>query len=473
MKMRMDSQKARVAKRANVVQQLPNGPALRRASLRLLNRGIFSHLEPHRNTKWTFGELSLLASTWVWLEHSTLTGAFQYAKLWSQDVGQKPCIGTYVGFVKSLETWTGELMPLICESLRQRMEEIGDRWRIGRWMPLAVDGSRISAPRTKANEATFCAPNFGKSENASYRANRRRKEGRAKRKNSAPPKPQIWVTMLWHMGLQMPWSWKTGPSNSNERTHLQQSLTMQKFPPETLFCCDAGFTGYDLWSDLDRQNHKFLIRVGGNVRLLKKLGYARRENKDTVYLWPAKHRRDQPPLVLRLLQVKVGKRKVCLVTNVLDEKELTAAEARRLYELRWGVEVQFRTLKQTFERRIVRSRTPQNALVELDWSIAGLWMIQLMAAQEQAQAESPPPECSASIAIAVVREALRRPRERPTIPFEQRLRQATKDGYQRKRSKKARYQPQNNDKPTRGKPIILVAQPKDIKQLADYHPKAA
>jgi hypothetical protein len=41
-------------------------------------------------------------------------------------------------------------------------------------------------------------------------------------------------------------------------------------------------------------------------------------------------------------------------------------EAVRLYRLRWGIELQFRALKQTFGRRKLRSKRPDRALVELD-----------------------------------------------------------------------------------------------------------
>jgi hypothetical protein len=44
---------------------------------------------------------------------------------------------------------------------------------------------------------------------------------------------------------------------------------------------------------------RFLVRVGANVHLLKKLGYAR-EDKDTVYLWP-NNKQQLPPLELRLI----------------------------------------------------------------------------------------------------------------------------------------------------------------------------
>lgn len=73
----------------------------------------------------------------------------------------------------------------------------------------------------------------------------------------------------------MPWIWKTGPSYASERDHFRQLLTEQKFPRRTLFCADAGFTGYELWKEIIDAGHAFLIGVGGKVTLLRKRGYVR------------------------------------------------------------------------------------------------------------------------------------------------------------------------------------------------------
>src|SRR5436309_2513451 len=80
---------------------------------------------------------------------------------------------------------------------------------------------------------------------------------------------------------------------------------------------------------------------------------------------------------LRLFEVQVGRCRMSVVTNVLDDAQLSVEQARELYKLRWGIELQFRTLKQTFGRRKLRSKTPERAVVELDWSLLGLAMIQL------------------------------------------------------------------------------------------------
>jgi hypothetical protein len=426
---------------------------------------IFADLRVHGNTTWCVAELMLLAILWVWSNDATLTGAFTEARRWSLDVLGRAAVTTYQGLLKALVTWTATWLPLLWGQLHRLMEEHGGAyWRVGRWLALAVDGSRVSVPRTRENERAFCAPDFGNSRTARSRRKKKGKDrrGRRGRRPAKPPqpvKPQVWVTLLWHMGLHMPWGWKTGPSYAAERDHFRGLLDAQSFPKDTLFCCDAGFTGYELWKAISDAGHAFLIRVGANVTLLRKLGYVR-ERAGLVYCWPeAAARRGQPPLVLRHLRLRVGGRRMHLVTNVLDEQALTDAEAIRLYQLRWGIELQFRTMKQTFARRKLRSRTPARAYVELDWSLVGLWLIQLFAVKEQVEVGAVPEHCSVALAIQVVRETLRRWWERPEEVFATKLRGATKQPYQQQSSKKARYHPNYKDKPSTGEPVIREATP--------------
>lgn len=447
-------------KTAKKAERSINGATLRAAVTWAVDRQIFAHLKVHGNTAWKVVDLILLTVVWVWSNEATLTGAFVEARRWSMDVLGHAAVTTYQGLLKALVTWTGSWLPLLWDHLHQRMEEHGGKhWRVGRWLALAVDGSRVSVPRTKENEKAFCAPNFGKGKTARYRRKKNGKRIRRKAKAAQPVKPQIWVTLLWHMGLQMPWSWKTGPSYAAERDHFRQMLNEQKFPENTLFCGDAGFTGYELWKAMSNQGHAFLIRVGANVTLLRRLGYVR-ERAGIVYCWPnAAARQGQPPLVLRHLQLRVGPRVMHLLTNVLEEKSLTDAEAVRLYQLRWGIELQFRSVKQTFGRRKLRSRTPARAYAELDWSFVGLWLIQLFAVKEQLQLGGVPEHCSVALAIQVVRETFRRWWERPEEAFATKLQAATKDIYARPGSKQARYCPNFKDKPSAGEPVIRTATP--------------
>jgi hypothetical protein len=440
-----------------------NGRTLRSAVAWAIDGKIFSSLKVHGNTTWQMIELIVLSVMWVWSDQKTLTGAFVEASSWSINLLGRSVLGTYQGFMKALVTWTTPALPLIQERLHRLMEEHGaEHFRFRGWLPIAVDGSRVSVPRTKENETAFCAKNYGQSSTAKYR---KRKRAKAKRYRKASEKraaqgPQIWTTLLWHMGLKVPWSWRTGGTDSSERNHFQEILAAQKFPENTLFCCDAGFVGYELWKAMMDRGHHFLIRVGANVRLIQELGYAKRETDGIVYLWPDKMAvQNHLPLVLRLIRIRIGKADIALVTNVLEKGRLTGKQAKILYKMRWGVELQFRALKQTFERRVLRSRTPDRALVELDWSLLGLWLIQLFAIKKQIDLGQLPERCSVGLAINVIRETFQRSWERPEPgrDLASRLGDAVKDQYVRKKSKQGRYQPDSGRKPSCGKPIIIKA----------------
>jgi len=450
-----------------------NGETLRTAVTWVVNEKSFQNLKFHGNTTWLVCDLIILAVLWVWSDHTTLTGAFLEAHGWSLKMLGRAAVGSYQGLTGALVAVTGTLLPLLWARMHDLMEQQGgESWRVGGWLPLAVDGSRVSTPRTAANERAFCAPNYGCSASAKHRAKKRRKNGVSQRKKkSQPVKPQIWLTLVWHMGLRLPWCWRTGPSNSGERTHVQDVLNTGKFPQKTLFCGDAGFVGYDFWKLIADQGHHFLMRVGGNVTLLRKLGYCR-ESHGIVYCWPHKAaRKQQPPLVLRLIALKLGRTPIYLVTNVLDPRELTGDAARQLYQLRWGIELQFRTIKQTFGRGKLRSKTPDRALRELDWSLLGLWMIQLFAVKEQLAIGQPPTHSSAALAIRAIRDVFHSWSEIPThgTDLKSKLRHAVTDRYERsKKSKRARYRPDNKDKPSAGKPVIITANRQHKLRLKQY-----
>lgn len=427
---------------------------LRRALSWALDSRLFSHLRMHGNTRWVAPELVILSLFWVWSECATLTRAFAQASQLCQLLLGTVVLKSYQGFAGALTTWTPTLVPLLWERLHRRMAEVaGGFWRIGPWLPLAVDGSRTTAPRTRKNERALNPPRFGKG--ATAKSRKRWKDKRRRQKALAQPvHPQVWLTLLWHMGLKMPWAWRCGPSYASERHHLKGLLESQRFPEKTLFCGDAGFVGYDLWQAIAGRGHHFLMRVGSNIRLLRRLGRVRRR-EDLVFFWPnAAARAKQPPMLLRLLAFQTGRCTVWAVTNVLADRDLTARQAKLLYENRWGVELQFRSLKQTFGRSKLQSRTPERAYVELEWSLLGLWLIQLLAVSEQIPLGIGPGQSSVSVAVQIFRDVMR---AGPRICLRDQLREAVKDSYARRGTKAGRYQPQTKDKPSAGKPAIVNA----------------
>ena len=270
----------------------------------------------------------------------------------------------------------------------------------------------------------------------------------------------------------MPWTWKTGASTSSERQHLMDMLKTETFPENTLFCGDAGFVGYEFWNAILNDGHHFLVRVGANVRLLKNFGYARERN-GIVCVWPdAAMRRHQPPLVLRLIQIKNERGTMSLVTSVLGPRKLSNAQIGKLYAMRWGIELQFRSFKQTFGRSTLHSRTAECCDVEMDWLLVGLWIIQLFAVKEQIKIDRPPENSSVSLSLAIIQGTMDMCHETALNGsiLSRQLSDAVQDDYVRKSSKAARYKPNTKDNHRPRTPLSLKPPPNKNKHSANSIP---
>ena len=348
---------------------------------------------------------------------------------------------TYQGYVKQLQLLGSRLLKPVTECLRgqlRRVAQEGGYWTREGFVAFAVDGSRIDAPRTAANEqALGCGG--------------RDKTG-----------PQFWLTTLWHMGTGLPWAWKSGPSTDAERTHLRQMLHL--LPDNALLVADAGFVGYDLLSEILSGGRSFLVRVGANVRLLQNLGYAEVENDGTVYLWPTKAQSEkQPPLTLRLIVHQRGKKRRYLLTNLSEEK-LSRRQAGVLYEMRWGVEVFFRSLKQTLARRKMLSHAPKQAAAELAWTMIGLQVLGLMSVEQIIKSGKDPLSWSVATSLRAVRLTMQDRKPSRSRSLLAALSLSVKDSYNRKSRKRARDWPHKKTQSPPGVPKIRKANEMEIQK---------
>lgn len=173
-------------------------------------------------------------------------------------------------------------------------------------------------------------------------------------------------------------NYRSGTGHDGERGQLRDMIP--SLPTDTLLIGDAGFVGHDLMSQIAAGGRHFLVRVGSNVRLLRKLGAYELQDSRTVYLWPQKMRaQGRPPLVLRLIRVRTGRGKAMyLLTNVLDRTRMSDRQAAALYRKRWGIELCYRAMKQTLEARKLRARAPRQVEMELGALIVGLTALGLL-----------------------------------------------------------------------------------------------
>src|SRR5271157_2669971 len=138
---------------------------------------------------------------------------------------------SYQAFLKMLRTWTVTLTIALVVAFRQRMQtDLADRFKVCGFQVFGVDGSRLELPRTKSNEARFSpAKARGRSKS---KPRRKRRRGRARSRASQARRtrekksnsPQMWLTVMFHVGTGLPWDWRIGPSDSSERDHLRQMI---------------------------------------------------------------------------------------------------------------------------------------------------------------------------------------------------------------------------------------------------------
>ena len=207
-----------------------------------------------------------------------------------------------------------------------------------------------------------------------------------------------------------------------------------------------------------------------NVTLLKDLGLEVERQSHQVWLWPTS-KRDQVPLQLRLIRLRSktrsklsrSRQEVYLLTNVFDESRLSQKQADEFYRLRWGVEIFYRSFKQTLDQRKLRIRAPGPAAEELHWSLTALLLLSLMSVQALVQKNIDPLRLSVAGALRTIRHAMTCHRcWRYRGDLRVRLIHALKDDYRRNSSKQARNWPHKKNESPPGAPKIRPAKPNEI-----------
>lgn len=451
-------------KRTSVSGELPqlNSVYLAQALQWILSGVSWLSIGLRGDCTWTPRRLAVAALLWAWSDESTLGERFLTARRLAVHLEPLagPLAGSYQAFIYLLQRWTKCLVRELQLAFQKRIRTaLSASWSISGYIVFGVDGSRIELPRTKSHEAAY---------SPSPKRSGKKKHSRRKRpQNAAHTKkanvPQMWLTVMLHIATGLPWDWRFGPSDSSERGHALDMLS--GLPAGSLLTADAGFVGYEFVRTVLAAGHQLLVRVGSNVRLLKKLGYSE-ESSGTVYLWPDRTaKRRQPPLVLRLVIVRGARHPVYLLTSVTDVKKLSDKQLGEVYRRRWDIELFYRHLKQTFQRRKLRSTCAANAALELEWSLAGLWAMGLFAASTATKAKVP----LRRLSIAGILRAFRRLMRdylhaaTPDQSLCRQLRQARIDDYTRK-SKSSRDYPRKKPHDRPGPPHIKKATRQQIQQ---------
>ena len=349
---------------------------------------------------------------------------------------------TYNGLMKALERQQDAVLPLVKAEMRRHVQERLHRVDpTGRWLLLAVDGSKEELPRTRNHERSF-----GVADNGMF--------------------PQAFITAIVEVHTGLLWDWRIDRACASEKKHLMEMTP--ELPDDALLLADGAFVGLPIWEKLCAQGKHFLIRVGGNVRLLTNLWPQTkiRQRRGIVYVWPIQSRKRRPPLKLRLIKVGSGSKSVNLLTNVLDSRCLSKKTAGTIYRKRWGVEIFYRTLKRTLGCAKLRSKSARRAKIELEWTLVALTITMLLGIDAATKRRRDPRRLSPAQLLRTLREAIRwdgTSRSRSRAALERALANSLKDIYQRRTSKSSRHRVTTTSTPAKQlkPPIIRKANTKE------------
>ena len=366
---------------------------------------------------------------------------------------------TRQGLMKALASCGDDLVNLVVDRLPQLLAGFEGLWTRGGKVNIAVDGTKLAAPRTKDNQAAFSA------------AMKTEKGTRRKRVHTSPANAskastvQLLVTMFWHLGSGLPLRWNIEGSSGSERKSVVELL--DQLPANARLIGDAEFVGYALWSTIIESKRSFLFRVGSNITLLKRLGGKFRTRDGCVHFWPDWARKtDQPPLVLWLITLHNGRHPVYLVASELEMTETLASE---LYTGRWGVEVFFRSVKQTWGRSKLVCITSESIIVELNWTLLGIWSAMYLA-KRVLDAEGTKPKRMSAVKVMracqrVIQGIVLDGRRSPLLADLLAEAVIVDESSRPASSKKSRDYPRKKTRKPCGRPNILTATP-DQKQAA-------
>src|SRR5262249_44060063 len=137
----------------------------------------------------------------------------------------------------------------------------GDALRVGGWLPIGCDGSRLECPRSAPPE---------------------RRLGQAGKDDSAP---LVYVTALVLLPLGLLWGWRLDRGTGSEHRHLRQMLPL--LPGRALLIADAYYLGYALYRSILAAGAAFLIRLSSRAYLdTDRDEPLRRWREGWVHYWP-------------------------------------------------------------------------------------------------------------------------------------------------------------------------------------------
>jgi hypothetical protein len=161
----------------------------------------------------------------------------------------------------------------------------------------------------------------------------------------------VYYDVLNHISIDSSINHTKASERECAASHLYHAL------PNDLSILDRGYNAFWLYTFYVTKKLPFCMRAKINCGLLFKQFSESGKAQAVITLEPNKRSVEKciekglptDPLKLRLIRVELDGEVEVLVTNLMDELAMPASEFKELYHLRWGVEENYKRLKQWVE----------------------------------------------------------------------------------------------------------------------------
>ncbi len=220
---------------------------------------------------------------------------------------------------------------------------------------MAIDGTRLDVPDTKANAKAFGRPTTKRNDEV-----------------VAGAYPQILAVCLDEIGTHMIYEAVVKSYRGNE--YAAGSYLLEKTPSGSLVLWDKGFYGYSHIQQAKEQGKELLARVPSHVVFERVRDLPDGSYLANIYPTTTDKKRGTNGLLVRVIDYTFDDpgrpghaERHRLVTTLLDAETFPAEELIVLYHERWEIEIGYDELKthQLGQWIHLRSRTPVGVIQEL------------------------------------------------------------------------------------------------------------
>lgn len=155
-------------------------------------------------------------------------------------------------------------------------------------------------------------------------------------------------------------------ASQNEKVMARPLLA--EVAPGSLLLMDLGYFSFAWFDELTAGGYFWISRLRAKTSYTVIHTYSQQADLFDGIIWLGSHRADRASYAVRLLRFQHQGRSYAYISNVLDPRQLSAAELVRLYSRRWDIEMAVQLAKQHLKLHLLWSARPAVMLQQV-WAV--------------------------------------------------------------------------------------------------------